>query len=187
MEHKSRTTADHKNRALQVLKAGGHHSVKETVAKAVHAHEKHDHPGKPLTKLAGGGKVKKNPGVAVIVHTGSDQAAQRMAMHQGMQAGAVMGAKAAQQQHMAPGPGPGMAPPPGSPPGMAQPPMPMGARPPGMAQGGGIKAPDQAGAHGGMGRLQKMKAYGAPGPVGGAPETVKVKGHIRRKAGGKCE
>jgi hypothetical protein len=30
---------------------------KAMVASAIHAHEKHDHPGKPLTKLKSGGSV----------------------------------------------------------------------------------------------------------------------------------
>lgn len=30
---------------------------KAMVAAAIHAHEKHDHPGKPLTKLAKGGSA----------------------------------------------------------------------------------------------------------------------------------
>ena len=63
-----------------MLKAGGHPNVKAEIAKAVHEHEKHDHPGEGLTKLAKGGKVGKDPGVAVIVHTGPDQEAQRAAI-----------------------------------------------------------------------------------------------------------
>jgi len=30
---------------------------KKMIAAAIHKHEKHDHPGKPMTKLAKGGKT----------------------------------------------------------------------------------------------------------------------------------
>jgi len=33
---------------------------KKMIATAIHKHEKHDHPGKPLTKLAKGGKTNAN-------------------------------------------------------------------------------------------------------------------------------
>jgi len=32
---------------------------KKLIAQMIHKHEKHDHPGKPLTKLAKGGSVSK--------------------------------------------------------------------------------------------------------------------------------
>jgi hypothetical protein len=32
---------------------------KAMIAAAIHKHEKHDHPGKPLTKLKSGGSVSK--------------------------------------------------------------------------------------------------------------------------------
>ena len=37
---------------------------KKMVLKAVNKHEKRLHPGKPLTKLAGGGKVTRGNGAA---------------------------------------------------------------------------------------------------------------------------
>ena len=33
---------------------------KKMIATAIHKHEKHDHPGKPSTKLAKGGKTNAN-------------------------------------------------------------------------------------------------------------------------------
>lgn len=113
--------------------------------------------GKPVAR-ASGGSVKGGPKtVNVIIKTGDDGAAKKQAMQQGMQIGAQM---AAQKPPMPPPPGPGGPPgmPPGGPPGMPPRPPMMGGPPPGMMppHAGGLK-------------------------TGG---TVKVRGHIRRKAGG---
>ena len=134
-------------------------------------------------KRARGGSTGKGEGkgkVNVIVHTGSQEALQ-----QGMRMGAAMGARQAAGQ-MAPKP----PMPPGAPMGgMPQQPMgggmpPGGApgmRPPGLKTGGKVKYPHpNAGGGGAAGRLEKNNAYGTG-------EKVKVKGYVRRKAGGRVK
>lgn len=136
MEHKSRTEAQHRERANSVLKGAGYSAAKA----ATHKHEDHLHKGEPHTKLAKGGAVKS---VKVNIHTGASDGEKQQAMQQGLQAGAKMA-----MQKMA---GAG-APPMG---GAPRPPMapgaPMGAPPPGgggmpmrpgagpMAKGGQVK------------------------------------------------
>lgn len=150
---------------------------KKMIAKAVHEHEAHDHPGKPKTKLrlkrggnvkgkmpaerldkrARGGRLKGKPSVTVVVNTGGTEMAKQM----GMQEGAQLGAKAAAaKMAMAGGPKPPMMPPGGPqanvvpPPPMGPRPMPNGPVPQGLKRGGAVIS---AGSASGLGRLQKAK------------------------------
>lgn len=142
------------------------------VKRAVHRHERHDHPGKPLTPLrkggnvhgkraghrldkhARGGRTKKHGTQVNIIVKSGDKEKEQMAAQQGM----AMGAKAA----MAAGPKPPMGPPPG-PPGMPPPGAGPGGPPPGMPprppmrRGGKITL--KTGSGGGMARLQKNRQY----------------------------
>lgn len=163
-------------------------AVDEGDKEAVHKHEKHLHKGEPETPLKVGKRVKRKaggsvPGVEsaprldkrarggktgktnIIINTsppgGAPGGADPAALQQAKQEGAKMGAMAVITKLKGAGGPPGMgAPPPGGAPPMGAPPM--GGPPPGMPP---------------------MHAKG--GKVGSEPETVKVKGHVRRKAGGK--
>lgn len=194
--HHSVRAKDQKHAEHRLRKAGG--SIVEPIEKAIHQHEAHDHKGEPKTKLklargggivhghhpihrldkrARGGRTVKGPEeVNVIVHTGSSPAEKQMAMQQGMKMGAAM---AAPKPPMMPPPGAGG--PPGMPPGPmmgAPPPGAMPPRPPGLKTGGAVKL--TASAAGASGRLQKNNDYGTG-------EKVKVKGYVRRKAGGRVK
>lgn len=123
-----------------------------------------------LDKRARGGRAPTHkPNVAVVVHAGGEDAAKQMGMQQGikqgMKMGAMMGghppaAAPGAPPHPPMGPGvPGGPPPPGGMPGQAmggpRPPMPNGPMPPGLRRGGEVV------------------------------EKVKVKEHMRRRAGGR--
>lgn len=178
---------------------------RKIAAAAVHAHERHDHRGEPLTKLKRGGRVDgekagerldkrarggrlKHGGptkVNVIVASGGGDADKQMAFQQGAQTGA----RAVASKLAAAGgvPRPPMPPPgaPGMPPGGApmpqHPPMPppgaapMPPRPPGMMKRGGAVTL-HAGAGSGLGRLEKIRAESRP--------PTRVKEHLRFKARG---
>jgi hypothetical protein len=159
---------------------GGH--VKEAIAEAVHAHERHDHKGKKLTKLkrgggaegvepgaradkprrAAGGRNKKAGTKVIIVNAGH---APPQPVPVPVPRPVPVPSAVASTPRPVPGPGPGMpsAPVPGAPPG---------ARPPMAKRGGRIKEqaarpPRPRGAVGmtvgsknALGRLQKIRAYG---------------------------
>lgn len=136
MEHKSRTEAQHRERANSMLKGAGYAPAKA----AVHKHEAHLHKGEPMTKLAGGGKVKGPKEVNVSIHTGASPEEKQANIQQGMQVGAKMAAAKMAAPPMGGAPRPPMAP--GAP--MGGPPAPGGmpmARPGAgpMAKGGQVK------------------------------------------------
>lgn len=196
------TRKEHQKTAEHHVKRSGYKAGGEVAAdidrdkKAIGQHEEHLHKGEPKTKLrlrrggsvhgvepkerldkrARGGamKGKHKPNVAVIIHAGGagDQEKQQAAQ-QGLQMGAALGARqaAAQMQPKPPmGGAPGM-PPQGMPPGGAP-------RPPMMNRGGKLGYPNpKAGSGGAAGRMEKSNAYGDG-------EKVKVKGYVRRRAGG---
>lgn len=194
--HHSVRAKDQKHAEHRLRKAGG--SIVEPIEKAIKQHENHDHKGEKHTKLklargggivhgshpmprldkrARGGRTGKGPEeVNVIVHTGSSPAEKQVAMQQGMKMGAAMAAP----KPMMPPPGAG-GPPPGGP-MMGAPPPGIGGgmppRPPGLKRGGPVKL--TASAAGASGRLQKNNDYGNG-------EKVKVKGYVRRKAGGRVK
>jgi hypothetical protein len=178
---------------------------KKMVTKAVHEHEDHEHGGehtklklrdgghmeagkakKHLAKRARGGSTPKHKGgvgkVQVIVapQGGGGGGDAQAAHQQGMQQGAMMGAKAMAQKLGAgapPGGGGGAGPPaPAGAPGAGPAPNAMPARPPmqgGAPMGGGApggmmrkrggKVEMDAGAGGGEGRIEKMHEYGKGG------------------------
>ncbi|MGO8915760.1 MAG: hypothetical protein ACLQJR_07625 [Stellaceae bacterium] len=154
--------------------------VKRAIAEAVHKHEKHDHTGKKLTKLkrggaaegaeprrradkprrATGGRVKK-AGTKIIIVNGHPQPVpvpRPVPVPVGAAARAPLPAAARLPM---PAPMPGGAPMPGV--------QPMSAARPPMAKRGGRIGPSTgsgplhmtAGSKNALGRLQKMKAYGA--------------------------
>lgn len=110
MAHKSRTQAENRSRAQQVLKDGGY------------------------ACRAGGGSVKGPKTVNVIIKTGGGDEEKKQAMQQGMMIGAKMAAGAPKPPMG--GPPPGM--PPGGPPPGAGPGGPPGMPPPGMHPPGGM-------------------------------------------------
>src|ERR1700688_887724 len=101
MDFKSRTQAEHRAHATQMLKSGGASDVKAVVKKAIAEHDTQLHGGKKThLKLATGGPAKKGHATTnVIIHTGTNPAAQQQAQQQGamqgMRVGAALGARAA--------------------------------------------------------------------------------------------
>lgn len=165
-------------KAKSLLSRGGYKhggEVKETVKKGVHDHEKHLHKGEKETKLklkSGGtadGCAGKNM-VGKYARGGATKA------KKGGTTVNVVIAPSGQQQPQkvpvpVPSPGGGGMPPPrppmggGAPPGAMPPPGGgMPPRPP-MKRGGEVKKYD-AGAGGGLGRMEKIKKYGPP-KIGG--------------------
>jgi hypothetical protein len=180
MGHKQKARAEKNAKKVRhVLKSGGYvtgkqnHSVKSAIKDAVHKHEEHDHPGKPLTKLKHGGCAegeksggrldKKKVGgrnahthINIVVPQGKSPVP--MAPPPPVRAGGAPGAPmppAGPRPPMPQGGMPGGAPPMG---GMA------GGRPPGMKNGGSVKEKEgmkeKYGSASGEGRLAKIKEYG---------------------------
>jgi hypothetical protein len=159
---------------------GGH--VKQAIAEAVHAHERHDHKGRTLTKLRRGGAAEG------AEPTARADKPRRAAGGRNKKAGTkviiVNAGHAPPQPVPVPvprpvptpsGAAPAARPMPGQPPGMPSAPVPgapLGARPPMAKRGGRIKeetAPQSrprggvgmtVGSKNALGRLQKMRAYG---------------------------
>jgi hypothetical protein len=156
---------------------------KKMIKAAVHKHEKHDHPGKPMTKLKEGGHVhggkskprldkfargghvkskgEKGTKVNVIVAPGAGGgqggpggADPKMAFQAGVQTGAKA---AAAKMGGAGGPPPA---PGGAPGGMPPHPMPPAGGapmpPPQMAQRGGM-IKERGGSKGGLGHIEKVQ------------------------------
>lgn len=210
--HRALTAGRH-NEALAHLKKAGYSSGgdiaedKALIKKAIGEHDKQLHGGKHTKlKLATGGNVhggkshgrldKKGRGhVNVIVNSGAGQAEKQQAMHQGMQAGVALGARAAAAKLGGGGggpPRPPMAAPPGPAAPLGMPPGPGGAPPlpagpmqmrpaPGMGgpmrRGGVVDMKLKTGSGGGLARLQKNRSYADGG-------HIHVRGHVRRKNGG---
>lgn len=179
-----------RKKARQMLRrsgynTGGHVSRSDKaqdramVEKAVHAHERHDHPGKPLTKLKlkdGGRASGKRP------HARADKPRRARGGKTGKHGTKVIIVNGAGGGHDRPVPVPVPKPvpvPAGGPPGAPMPPrgpMPpmaagpgaMAGRPPMAKRGGatkrktGGKVPKLTGGAGGAtARMEKAKAYGA--------------------------
>lgn len=118
------------------------------IARGVHAHESHLHPGKPKTKLKSGGEVEGHAGRHHLGRRARGGAAKK-GTHVNVivapQAGGGMTPAA-----MPPRPPVAVAPPPPRPamppPAQGMPPPGMGARPPGMMKrGGGIQKTEESG------------------------------------------
>jgi hypothetical protein len=172
-------------------KVGGNVDAKQDarmVASGVHQHERHMHKGEAptalklksggevkgkepktrLDKFARGGRTKSGPSkINIVIATGKDQPQPvPVPIPRPVPVGA--GAPPPAAPAMAPGlMGSGM-PPVGAP---AIPPR------PGMKRGGAVRygIPDDSGAGGGEGRLEKA----------GMDDRIKVKGYTRRKVGGR--
>ena len=124
---------------------------RQMIRTAVHKHERHDHPGKPETKLRAGGQVMgaesghrpdrkprgKIGSVNIRIGGGREAAAaEQMGEQKGMQAGAALGARAAAAKMGGGPPVPPRPMPNAMPPGAVPPGVPMA--PPGAA---GMRAP----------------------------------------------
>ena len=128
-----------------------------TVASGVHKHERHDHPGTPLTKLRGGGKVEGRARGGRLDRGGGKKPVTVN----------VVVAGGGGQGHPVPVPVPGGMPPhppiagmgPGGPPPGAGMPPGAGGPPPGMMpprkRGGAVKM--TAGTLSGEGRMEKTR------------------------------
>lgn len=121
------------------------------IARGVHAHESHLHPGKPKTKLKSGGEVEGHAGRHHLGRRARGGAAKK-STHVNVivapQAGGGMTPAAMPPRPPVavapPPPRPAMPPPP--PPAQGMPPPGMGARPPGMMKrGGGIQKTEESG------------------------------------------
>lgn len=181
MAHPYRAEAD---RSAQASLA----RCKSEVVKGVHAHERHDHRGEPLTDLSGMKRGGKIAGGAAKSHLGKFARGGKVKGGPSKVNVIVMaGGKPDQPQAVpvpVPKPVPVPAPPPaaaGMPPGGAPPMMPP--RPP-MKRGGAVQfASKDAGGAGAAGRLEKAEAYSGKDLDGG--KLIKVRGHTRRAAGGR--
>ena len=171
---------------------------KADAAKAVHAHERHDHRGEPLTDLSGMKRGGKIGGGAAKAHLGKFARGGKVRGGPSKVNVIVMAGGKPDQPQAVPVPVPRPVPvptppppgaggmPPGMPPGGAPPMMPPGGMPPRppMKRGGAVQfALKDAGSAGGAGRLEKAEAYSGKDMDGG--KLVKVKGHTRRAAGGR--
>lgn len=174
---RKRAERDHKDQLRHHTDGAVHGDDTEdaaAIAAAVHAHERNDHPGSPLTKLKRGGGVDGCMAPARLDRARGGRT-KKAAHHTtvnvitappgggagGPPPGPPMGPPPMMPPPHPPmgGPPPG-GPPPGPPPG---PPMgpPAGAGAPmGMPRKTGGRVPMDDGAGGGLGRLEKIKAYG---------------------------
>lgn len=201
-DHAAMKRQGHRDHEAKVHKLSGHHSDvaqdKKLIERAIHEHEKHDHPGSPLTKLklSTGGHVKGEASRHRLDHKGSH----RKGMATG---GAAMekkphskkegkGAKGKSGNHVniivAPGAGgphgapmpmaaprpPVVAPPPRPP--MAPPTAGMGPRPPmGPMVGAGVPGMRAAG-----GRITNLEKGGG---AGGEGRLEKIKKYGKKAVG----
>lgn len=174
----------HESKVREHMSAGGDIAQdRKMIEKAVRAHENHDHPGKPHTKLKlkSGGSVDGEPSKQRLDR--AKHAKGGAAKEKGNHVNVIVagGGPKPMPIPMPVGGGPGMPPPgagmgaPPAPPMAPRPPMgPMaGGMPPGamgagspMMRKAGGRVDMDAGSGSALGRLEKMKDYGKKAPVG---------------------
>lgn len=187
---------------------------RKMITKGVHQHEDHEHGGKHTDlHLRGGGMVKGAHGhiradryarggrsksgagkVNIVIATGGGEGERQMAFNQGAQVGSKLGAA---RPAMMPPPGAAPPPPGAIPPRPGMPPGGMPAGLPGPLAGGAPVAPPGGGAmmpppRGPMQRGGRLPMTGAGGgnarlEKAGMPSMIKVRSHMRRRAGGRVE